>query len=485
LSKKSDRQTAAALALACCLAALIALVPPIWSVLILVGAVVLLVTLLRPQVGLLIIAPAVPFGSLRQITVSGINIGATDLLVLLTLAGWLAQGVARRQIRLRLPSLTWPLLAFITALLVSMLNATSMQAGLKELAKWIEVLLIYLLVANAVDERWEKALTIAIVGSGVLAALHGIYQFLFRVGPEGFLLFGRFMRASGAFGQPNPYAAYLGLTLPIAVGLGLAYIVRAEVPLRGIQFVGVAAAAALVGLALLMSWSRGALLGFAAAAAVMVVIAVFWSRRGVALASVVLVLVLAGMALGGLSLVPSSIIERFSDFVPYLGVTDVRGAEITDANFSVLERMAHWQSAVTMWRDSFWLGVGAGNYGAVYRDYALPMWPYPLGHAHNYYLNIAAETGFLGLTVYAVFMIVSFLACADALRQAEGWRWGLMLGIMGALVHFAVHSLFDNLFVHAMYLHLAMMLGLVARIPKKGVGMARTRESGVPRGGSA
>ena len=75
--------------------------------------------------------------------------------------------------------------------------------------------------------------------------------------------------------------------------------------------------------------------------------------------------------------------------MPYLGIADVRGREITDANFAVLERMAHWQSALTMWNEHPWLGVGIGNYEPLYAQYALPLWPLPLGHAHNYYLNVA------------------------------------------------------------------------------------------------
>ena len=50
--------------------------------------------------------------------------------------------------------------------------------------------------------------------------------------------------------------------------------------------------------------------------------------------------------------------------------------------------------------DRPWLGVGFGNYGAAYEEYALINWPDPLGHAHNYYLNLVAEIGFIGLGAY-------------------------------------------------------------------------------------
>jgi O-antigen ligase len=158
--------------------------------------------------------------------------------------------------------------------------------------------------------------------------------------------------------------------------------------------------------------------------------------------------------------VPPSIVQRFSDFVPYLGVADVRGVEVTDANFAVLERMAHWQAALSMWTENPWLGVGIGNYEPVYPGYALPLWPLPLGHAHNYYLNIAAETGVLGLAAYLILWLAALVGAWRAARRASGWYWGVALGVLGVLVHLSVHNFFDNLFVHSMYLQVAILLGI-------------------------
>jgi O-antigen ligase len=176
---------------------------------------------------------------------------------------------------------------------------------------------------------------------------------------------------------------------------------------------------------------------------------------------VLFVMLLAYVLLaGGFSLVPPSVVQRFSDFVPYLGVVDVRGVEVTDANFAVLERMAHWQSALSMWTENPWLGVGIGNYEPVYPSYALPLWPLPLGHAHNYYLNIAAETGLLGLAAYLFLWGTALLGAWRGVRRASGWYLGVALGVLGVLVHLSVHNFFDNLFVHSMYLQVAILLGI-------------------------
>jgi O-antigen ligase len=186
------------------------------------------------------------------------------------------------------------------------------------------------------------------------------------------------------------------------------------------------------------------------------------SGRAAVLGMVFAVLLVCLLLVGGVSVLPESLIQRFADFVPYLGVMDVRGLEVTDANFAVLERMAHWQAALGMWTDHTWLGVGIGNYEAAYARYALPHWSLPLGHAHNYYLNIAAEAGLAGLLAYLALWVTALLLCWRSARYRWNWSWGVALGAMGVVVHLSVHNFFDNLFVHAMYLQVAIILGLIS-----------------------
>lgn len=159
-------------------------------------------------------------------------------------------------------------------------------------------------------------------------------------------------------------------------------------------------------------------------------------------------------------MLPASISARFTDFLPYLQPTDVRGIPLSDENFAVVERLAHWEAALGMVRAHPLLGVGIGNYVPVYPAYAVPGWADPLGHAHNYYLHIAAEAGLLGLAAYALFMLAAFWHSWRSVGALSGTWQAVALGILGVLAAFAVHSLFDNLYVHAMNMHLAMMLGL-------------------------
>jgi len=53
------------------------------------------------------------------------------------------------------------------------------------------------------------------------------------------------------------------------------------------------------------------------------------------------------------------------------------------------------------------------------------------------------------------------------LREVSGYWQGVALGILGVLAAFAVHSLFDNLYVHGMNMHLAILLGLIYALTKR------------------
>jgi O-antigen ligase len=120
------------------------------------------------------------------------------------------------------------------------------------------------------------------------------------------------------------------------------------------------------------------------------------------------------------------------------------------------------------------VGVGFGNYGAVYPTYALINWPDALGHAHNYYLNILAETGIIGLLAYAFLWGAIFVQTLRALRWQEWPLRGLLLGLLGVWTAITVHHLVDKLYVNNLYIHLGVLLGLLQlsslRNPGQGLG---------------
>jgi len=371
-----------------------------------------------------------------------------------------------------------PLVAFLGVSLLSLWDPVDAWTGLLEWVKWAQVLVVAVVVLDRLRETGARGVAFALAGLGASAgvqALVGLWQFgLGGTGVENFAIDDRFFRAYGTFQQPNPYAGLLGLVGALAVGAAAATFVerwgeagpeaaalwqRLKGALLGSAWAVVPALLIVAGLG--ASWSRGGWMGFGAAGLVMLVLLPRRSRWGLLLLGAAAV-VMVGLAVTGR--LPASIVERLTGFLSYVRFEDVRGVDATDATYAVLERMAHWQAALEMWRARFWLGVGLGGYEPAYPAYRLIAWPLALGHAHNVYLNLLAEVGLLGLAAYLVWLGSLMIGVIGVVRRATGRSRALALGLLGAWTHLAVHSLVDYLLVNNVHLHVGVMVALSAYV---------------------
>ncbi len=159
---------------------------------------------------------------------------------------------------------------------------------------------------------------------------------------------------------------------------------------------------------------------------------------------------------------PTAISQRWATIAVSPKLATVGDAEVNDANYATVERLAHWQAALAMWSEKPWLGQGPGQYELAYARFRLPRWPEPLGHAHNYYLHTLAETGLVGLAAFLAFLGSTLWAAGRiAWRSPTPTARAVSLGAFGVLVGVAVHSLVDNVFVHEMTITLGVLTGLV------------------------
>jgi putative inorganic carbon (HCO3(-)) transporter len=460
---------------------LIAMAPPPLAALLIGGAALLILTLIDVRIGLLITLAIAPLKALVETeaqTLFPLPLNAGHLLLLATLAIWLARNIARsRGLDLRWTPAYLPVMAFTFVAALSLPDAASFSAGLTELLKWAEILAVMALVLSLGREGGPGWVAAALIAAAIPQALIGLYQFFGGSGaPHLWIVDYRYFRAFGTFGQPNPFGAYMGLTLPLALGAayGLAgsawagyrafrrsldRAMRAQAMAAAVGAWLAFAAAIILGAGLLVSWSRGAWLGFVGA---LVALALFAPRRRWQGAALV-ILGAGGLWLGIVTgLAPASLVARVTDFAQDLtGIEDVRGRAISDENYAVIERLAHWQAALAMANESPWLGVGFGNYEIAYPRHALVNWPLALGHAHNYYLNLLAETGIIGLSAYVAAWIALAVLTLRALQRRRGLARGIALGLLGAWAYLAVHSVFDKLYVNNLFLHIGAMLGLI------------------------
>ncbi len=285
-------------------------------------------------------------------------------------------------------------------------------------------------------EHWAhsgKQLVYAFLFGATLMGIYAIYQFFFTdraITTEGV------HRALGVYGSPNNLALLLDRALPILVALlafarprvQAAEASAASVAWRRIRFVLMALALVATLVALVLTYSRGALLlGLPVA---LLFLGVMRGRRAAGLVLAALAAALAGI-------------------LPLLGTDRLRSLLTTDSGTSFF-RLRLWQSSWTMLREHPWLGVGPDNFLYQYRTrYLLPdAWQEPnLSHPHNLVLDFGTRLGVPGIAVL-VWLQTAFWRLTLPLyrRLPDGETRALLLGLMASMAVTLAHGVVDNSF---------------------------------------
>lgn len=412
---------------------------------------------------------AVPFRGLAEVQISGVALGATDVLLLGALSVWIfGRGARARAI---LPTYTLGLLVFAGWLVVTAVAAVNPALVLKEVLKWLQIAVALVILTDLMREPSSRRIVAWAVATAVLLqAGLGLVQTAAALGPAG-LVVGGVLRAFGTFDQPNPFGGYLGVHVPL--------ILAAAIYARGSRRRWLALLGIVILMAIVASRSRGAWLGIGASSLVVALAAgrleTPWLRGVLALGAAA-VLALAVATFGGVfeRVLPPDIERTLQGEHP---VDDVVRHRAHD-DFAIAQRTAHWAAGWRMFQDRPLLGVGSGNFDDAYRAYALQPFDEPLGHAHNVPLNFGAEAGFPGMLKFAGLSLWAFGIAVAAVRRARGtaFEWSAV-GALGALVGFAFHNLVDSLFVSGMGIVFALILALALVVP----GRPRDPAPGVER----
>lgn len=442
-----------------------------WSVLALaLLPVLLLLVLLRPDLGLLAAVAAIPFAQQPRRLVGSWEFSLLEVLTVVCAAAWALRSVCQRlraggdngstdwfkdapgeTARRLWVGLHGPDRAALFLLLLGVLSLAAadglrpeaMRLAVRELRVVIvEPVLLYFLITRSEARRrpaLAPRLALALVAGGVLAAALGLYQYVFTsqvITAEAGL-----RRMLGPYPSPNALGLLLERVVPLALSLAVAAWVgvsdggtgqgqrgdQDDKRERWAMRLGWAAAVALLGAALVLTFSVGAW----AAAGVGCFVVVLRQRRRVAATLLALGILVAVAAL------PLLQTERVASHF-----------NLQSATTSAV-RVAVWQSAADMIRDHPITGVGLDGFLELYRtQYIRPeAWREPdLSHPHNLVLEAWISLGLLGPVAY-LWLLASALYLAHRVHYSgESLPAGrvLSLGLAGSLVAGAAHGLVDR-----------------------------------------
>jgi O-antigen ligase len=308
-----------------------------------------------------------------------------------------------------------------------------------------------------------------VVLGGVSVALIGLAQY--ALGHNVAAAEGGLRRLQSVYPSPNNVGLYLGRVWPLLLAVavlpggasdGVPTAWKRRRRLYGLALVPVA-------LALVLSFSRGALLLGVPAA----LVAMGW-RAGGRYRWIALILVLVG----ALALLPLLRVPRFASML------DLRRG-------STFFRLELWRSSLTLVRERPWFGIGPGNFLDAYRTrYVLPSaWQeFNLEHPHNVYLDHWTRLGLVGLLAGVGVQVAFWLTLREKDGDPGGGMWDvglLALGLVGAMANLLAHGLVDNtLFFPDLALTFFLMLGIIqssqAENRARGEGYAGGKAARIP-----
>jgi putative inorganic carbon (hco3(-)) transporter len=324
----------------------------------------------------------------------GLRLAPALPLTALVVAGWIAASPARPgPLRTARLPMGWIVL-FLVVFAGTALLSPHRGAGAREVANMGILLALLVVAADLIARRPERVDSLA-WSLATVAGITGALAVLETVGvlPGRFPGTGGLNRAALGFGQPNGLGMYLAMSLPFALH------VRRVAKRPSVRWIAAAAAGATVA-GLVATFSRGAWMSVLAGTAA-VAVAGRW-REALRIWGVALLLAVGSDVVTG-GAIRDALFELFQDW-------------------SVTQRASLMLAGVRMFLQHPLVGVGPGGYPLeLERIGALVPALWDLKDTpHNAYVQMAAETGLVGLAAFMALLWALFRRCLQAVRSSPG-----------------------------------------------------------------
>jgi O-antigen ligase len=316
-------------------------------------------------------------------------------------------------------------LVFVGAALASVPFAAAEGAAAAKFVLLAGSVFIYLLIAVFLDDwRSLKPIFAALLLVGLLVSAHALWQYftgdLSRVG---------FISSTGAveyriasfFPHPNQLAGFVVLFVPLSVGLYSVF--ESKLAKAGCVLLPLLAIPAAI-----FTYSRGVLVALVA----LVLVLARSKRAWPAIAAAAVLVVL---------LSPSAWQDRVAD----AGRLD---------RPEIATRLDFWDAALSMFQAHPVVGVGLNSFDVAYVDLDTTGRSFlpgsglaPPESAHNLYLNTLAEQGLVGIAALVLLVLAAGRMILALRRSADPRIRNFGLGLLGAGIALLVSNLFDVTFV--------------------------------------
>ena len=256
--------------------------------------------------------------------------------------------------------------------------------------------------------------------------------------------------AFGPFINRHHFAGYMELTIALPLGLLFSGVVEKE---RSILYLFIAG---LMGVALVMTTSRGGIISLVAEIFFLVVVTAIWRKqdehkprnnedghhrhrhrhreqpsrlKGAAIRIGLASALLVGLFLGVIMLGGEFSINRFIDSV--------------NTDDPTTGRSHFWSVTLEIIKAHPYVGTGLGAFGVIYTKYDTRNGLFRLEQAHNDYLQVLSDGGIIGAVLALSFVALLFYLALKRARSKDDFRRGVALAGLSGCFAVLVHSFFD------------------------------------------
>jgi O-antigen ligase len=281
------------------------------------------------------------------------------------------------------------------------------------IGKWLEYALLFMMAADlGARQGIPRRVGVLVAWSSVLVVIEALSQELFGTGVFRGYRWIVFERMTGPYTNPIDLATYIMVVVPLLLGV-------AQGAARRVRWALWVLVAALIG-CLGRTLAFGVWLSFGAA-----LLWLAWRRPDLRRPVLVALGAVAAASLGFMALRGEWYLATLSD----MGTKD---------------RVYMWQAALRMIQARPVLGHGVNTFMANYLDYWVGGERQPR-YAHNCYLQIAAETGLIGLAAFSAMIASAARRIWTALRGARA-DTALLAGLATGLLAFLIHAGYETNF---------------------------------------
>ncbi|MDD5040194.1 MAG: O-antigen ligase family protein [Patescibacteria group bacterium] len=428
---------------------------PVLLVVGVIGLCILAGFILRdPAVGLVLVAVSLPFERLGAYELGDMTVRVSQIFFAVTAVSWVFYAFRTGQRRFAGNPALIPLVLFLACGLISIVNSENTGRSVVVLAYTVFTAALAFVIPNIVRTREQlQRIIVAIIISFVLVSSFGIFQFVGDMGGLPTTVTGLrelytknvlgFTRVQSTAYEPLYFANYLLIPIGLLAALFLS----------GKRFIRSGWLIVLFGLGvvnLILTVSRG---GYLALPVVLLAVAVFYIRKLLSVPTMVTILI------GG-ALVGWVVVQTLGSSGEPFTMEKFTG-HITNAFYgaSYSERINTFEQSYAAWREQPLIGIGIGGFGPYEAPHPAYMPADGWRIVNNEFLEILAEEGIVGLTLFIFFLVVLFVRSYRALRVTnDRYTRAVLVGLSAALLGILVqYQTFSTLYI----MHVWFVVGLI------------------------